>query len=100
MSKKPKPNSNDPTGRIIFDDRGNATWEWRTETGTFSRNIDTVRVRALQDAADVKLSETQPSGTDPYSTADRQPIDEKTSRRTLDDMRKLSETIKQSREKK
>ena len=77
VSKKPKSDSNDWTGRITFDDRGSASWELRTETGTFSREIDTVRVKAFQDAADVKLSETPPSGTDPYSTANRPGTDDK-----------------------
>ena len=43
-----KPSKNDsqaaPSGRIAFDDRGKAVWEWRTDTGTFKTDIDTQTV--------------------------------------------------------
>jgi hypothetical protein len=71
------------------------TWEWRIETGTFSREIDTQRLRQLQEEAAVTLEDEPviPPGTDPYSVAT--PVArQKTPRRTLDDMRKLSEEIK------
>jgi hypothetical protein len=32
------------SGRVAFDERGMPTWEWRVDTGTFSRNIDTQRL--------------------------------------------------------
>ncbi len=85
-----------------FDDRGNAVWEWRTDSGTFSCEIDTARVRALQEAAEVELDQPAPlTGSDPYSTSDTLSIPgPKPSRRTLDDMRKLSEEIKRNRVKK
>ena len=96
MNKKPRT----PTGRIAFDDRGNAVWQWRTDTGSFSSEIDTRRVKALQESTGVQLGETAatPRGTDPYSTADRPQRHEKREpRRTLDDMRRLSEEIKHAR---
>lgn len=102
MSKEAKPDRSESAGRFTFDDRGNTTWEWRTDTGTFSREIDTARVRALQEAAGVKLDEpaAAPEGANPYSTANSPKIAEKKEqRRTLDDMRKLSEEIKRAREK-
>lgn len=40
VSKKPKSDSNDWTGRITFDDRGSASWELRTETGTYDSCLD------------------------------------------------------------
>jgi len=99
-----KPSKNDPqpapSGRIAFDDRGKAVWEWRTDTGTFKTDIDTQQVRALQDAANVDISETPtpPAGDDPYSTGDKSSlIAKRAPRRTLDDMRKLSEEIKRAR---
>jgi hypothetical protein len=101
-----KPSKNDPqsapSGRIAFDDRGKAVWEWRTDTGTFKADIDTKQVRALQDAANVDISETPtptpPVSDDPYSTGDKSSlIAKRAPRRTLDDMRKLSEEIKRAR---
>jgi len=103
---KPKKPDTEPSGRIAFDDRGNATWEWRTDTGTFSREIDTQRLKALQEAAAKDLASDSPtasdSGVDPYSSVDRPIAPEKpeASRRTLNDMRELSEQIKRARAKK
>lgn len=102
MSKPTKPDT-EPSGRIAFDDRGNATWEWRTDTGTFSREIDTQRLKALQEAAATHLAQDSSAvpdaGTDPYSSADRSLSPEKPEapRRTLSDMRELSEQIKRAR---
>jgi hypothetical protein len=98
-----KPSKNDqplPSGRIAFDDRGQAVWEWRTDTGTFKTDIDTRQVKALQEATDVSLGEDpKPNTSDnPYSTGDkREVIAKRAPRRTLDDMRKLSEEIKRQR---
>jgi hypothetical protein len=87
------------SGRVAFDERGMPTWEWRVDTGTFSRDIDTQRLRQLQEEAAVSL-EGVPApipGVDPYSVAT--PVaPQKTPRRTLDDMRKLSEEIKLKRQ--
>ena len=107
MSKTAKPESQVPsTGRIAFDDRGNAVWQWRSDTGTFKSDIDTRKVRALQEAttaqlggeAQVAAPATPPPSNDPYSTADSHHLlEKKAPRRTLDDMRKLSEEIKRAR---
>ena len=103
MSKKYDPQV--PSGRIAFDARGNAIWQWRTEAGDYKSDVDTCTVRAIQEATGVHLGEVAippPSHTvnhDPYSTADA-PRTQKAPRRTLDDMRKLSEEIKRARESK
>jgi hypothetical protein len=97
MSKDPDPKS----GRVAFDERGRATWEWRIDTGTFSRDIDTKRLRQLQEEAAATLKEDVPpnDGVDPYSV--NVPLaPQKSPRRTLDDMRKLSEEIMRSRQRK
>jgi len=102
MAKKSKQDpQQQPTGRIAFDDRGNAVWEWRTDTGTFSCDVDTLRVKALQEASGVQLGDVPgPTGVDPYSTADiPQNVERKVPRRTLNDMRRLSEEIKRARKK-
>jgi hypothetical protein len=103
MTKKFDPQA--PSGRIAFDARGNAIWQWRTETGDFKSDVDTRTVRAIQESTGVKLGDVptpapgQATPHDPYSTADA-PRSQKTPRRTLDDMRRLSEEIKRARESK
>jgi hypothetical protein len=100
MSKKFDPQQ--PAGRIAFDERGNAVWQWRTENGDFKADVDTRTVKALQDASDAKLGAGAPpnpndSNHNPYSTVDNPRAPQRGPRRTLDDMRKLSEEIKRSR---
>jgi hypothetical protein len=76
-----------------------STGEWRARTGTHQQ-IDTMKIRALDGVPPVEetLTEAVP-GTDPYNRATPapQPLSEKSRRRSLDDMRQLSETIKKSR---
>jgi hypothetical protein len=38
------------TGRVNFDERGNAVWEWAIRTGKFDRNASTQRVKVLTEA--------------------------------------------------
>jgi hypothetical protein len=40
-------NDSSRTGRVNFDDRGNAVWEWAIQTGQFDRNASTQRVKVL-----------------------------------------------------
>src|SRR5579859_7510200 len=93
MRKKMPPK---PAGRPVEDQHGNRVWKW-SQTGG---DIDTQTVRALGedltlDAADKGASA---SGSDPYNQAGTAPPDTKASRRrTLDDMRELSEHIKTSK---
>jgi len=35
------------TGRVKFDDRGNAVWEWQLETGSFGIEVTTQRLQKL-----------------------------------------------------
>ena len=103
MNKPSKNDQSTPSGRIAFDDRGQAVWEWRTDTGNFKADIDTKQVKALQESTDVSLGEepTPPISDNPYSTGDkRELIAKRAPRRTLDDMRKLSEEIKRARAEK
>jgi hypothetical protein len=39
------------SGRLTLDDRGRSTWEWRVDRGTFSPQIDTQRLKQLQEEA-------------------------------------------------
>lgn len=107
MTKPTKPDHEAPSGRISFNSRGDAVWEWRTETGSFESDIDTQELQALQESNNVKLEDTnatkpaQRPDNNPYSTADSlHTLHLKKPRRTLDDMRKLSEEIKQARAEK
>jgi hypothetical protein len=88
------------SGRVSYDDRGQPVWEWRVDTGTFSSEIDTQQLRQIEEEAAVTLKdEAAPHavGFDPYSTSvSTEP--KKAPRRTLDDMRKLSEEIKRKRQ--
>jgi hypothetical protein len=110
MSKKP----NAQSGRVAYDERGQPVWEWRVDTGIFTRDVDTRQMRKIQEEAAVGLppvpQEESPrfKGFDPYSTAvakeppaPQEPAKPKPpkTRRTLDDMRALSEEIKKNRQK-
>lgn len=37
------------SGRVQFDDRGQAVWEWAVKTGMFDRNASTQRIQKLLD---------------------------------------------------
>ena len=36
------------TGRVKFDDRGNAVWEWSLSSGAFGREVSTARLQILE----------------------------------------------------
>ena len=46
------------SGRAVFDSRGNAVWELRTDTGHFSREISTTLVQKL-DIAELSIEQTE-----------------------------------------
>lgn len=89
MSKPPKKLE----GRPAFDDRGNATWEWAAKDPT---EITMGRLKALAEGLSFEALPEQ-SSPDPYNQALLEGT-EKTKRRSLDDMRLLSEKIKRKRE--
>ncbi len=55
------------SGRIAYDERGNSVWEWQLETGVYSRDISTQRLKKL-DLNDLSIADTaihqQPGGLD------------------------------------
>jgi hypothetical protein len=65
------------SGRITYDERGNSVWEWKLETGVYSRDINTQRLKKL-DLNDLSIAETAKNqrppglGQDP-STGSRLP---------------------------
>ena len=62
------------------------------------KQTDTMRVLTLDDAALTPPAGGADAGSDPYSNANKS-APRRSSRRTLDDMRKLSEQIKRKRGK-
>ena len=91
------------TGRVRFDAKGNAVWEWAVATGAFTREISTQRLQKLEhpalslaDDAPTPLDTVRPNplgakkGYDPYDSGKlgkRAPPVKK-------DLRKLSEFLK------
>src|SRR5690349_17081504 len=53
------------SGRVTQDERGNSVWEWKLETGVYSRDINTQRLKKL-DLNDLSIADTathpRPSG--------------------------------------
>lgn len=45
------------SGRAAFDSRGNAVWEWKSETGHFRREVSTKRLKKLE-ASELTLEKT------------------------------------------
>lgn len=45
------------SGRIAYDERGNSVWEWQLETGVYSRDINTQKLKKL-DLNDLSIAET------------------------------------------
>jgi hypothetical protein len=64
-----------PSGRVRFDERGQAVWEWQLRTGHFSSNATSSKLRALtntalsiEDPAAKPLSIKKEAGINPYET--------------------------------
>lgn len=70
----PPPSADDGkrSGRAGLDERGNSVWEWQLETGVYSRDISTQKLRKL-DLGDLSIAETashqRPAGLDEKDTA-------------------------------
>ena len=62
--------SNGGTGRVQFDDRGNAIWEWCIATGAFGREVSTERLQKLEHPA-LSLADDAPS---PFETVRANPL--------------------------
>lgn len=74
------------SGRVTFDARGNAVWEWSMSTGIFGRDVDSDRLKKLE-APDLKIADDPPQkakafgtspdqrgpGFDPYNTHAQKP---------------------------
>jgi hypothetical protein len=92
------------SGRVQFDERGNAVWEWAIKTGKFGRETTTERLRRLEssglslaDDAPTPLDKVKPNpqgtvkGYDPYDSG-KLARSEGPKKKT--DLRKLSDWLK------
>ena len=57
--KREAPVTNNNTGRVKFDDRGNAVWEWAVGTGAYATDISTSRLKKL-DNLTLSIAEDTP----------------------------------------
>ena len=82
-------------------DSTGATGEWRARTGVH-RPIDTGLLRTLDGAPDAEEPKQEPGEDDPYNRTMPPLLDPtvKQKRRSLDDMRRLSEEIKAGKTRK
>jgi|SoiMethySBSTD1v2_1073268.scaffolds.fasta_scaffold218133_1 hypothetical protein len=64
------------SGRVAYDSRGNPIWEWQLETGVYSRDVSTQKLKKL-DLGELSIAETaiqrRPAGLQepPKRTADQ-----------------------------
>jgi hypothetical protein len=56
----PPPLDKNGSGRVRFDDRGNAVWEWSVSTGAFGRDVSTQRLKKLENPG-LSLAEDAPT---------------------------------------
>jgi hypothetical protein len=48
------------SGRVTFDDRGNAIWEWAVKTGAFDVDVSTSRLKKLENQTLSLADDTAP----------------------------------------
>jgi hypothetical protein len=52
------------SGRVKFDDRGNAVWEWAVATGSFATDVSTSRLKKLENHTLSLADDTPPPTND------------------------------------
>ena len=92
------------TGRVKFDDKSNAVWEWAVATGSYAREVTSERLQRLEHPA-LSIAEDAPT---PFDTVRANPLGNKKGYDPYDsgklgkrpptsikkDLRRLSEAIK------
>lgn len=92
------------SGRVQFDDRGNAIWEWSVATGAFGREVTTERLKKLEnpglslaDDAPTPFDKVKPNpqgavkGYNPYDSGELGKAKETPKKK---DLKKLSDWLK------
>jgi hypothetical protein len=51
--------ANPKSGRVVWDERGNSTWEWQTRPGVFTRDIEPEQLLKLE-ASHLRLVDSPP----------------------------------------
>jgi hypothetical protein len=64
------------SGRPGIDERGNTVWEWKLETGVYSRDISTQRLKKL-DLGDLSIAETASHQRPAVPGNDKSPLQKK-----------------------
>lgn len=95
------------TGRVKFDERGNAVWEWQVTTGAFATEVSTQRLQKLEHPA-LSIADDAPT---PFETVRSNPLGTKKGYDPYDsgrlgkkpppakkDLRRLSESLKLKRQ--
>jgi hypothetical protein len=71
------PGGNKRSGRVAYDARGNPIWEWQLETGIYSRDVSTQKLKKL-DLGDLSIAETathkQPPGLGEQKNKEKPPM--------------------------
>lgn len=91
------------TGRVKFDERGNAVWEWQVQTGAYGVEVSTQRLQKLEHPA-LSIADDAPT---PFETVRANPLGTKKGYDPYDsgrlgkkprpakkDLRRLSEWLK------
>ena len=66
---RPAPVTTNSSGRVKFDDRGNAVWEWAISTGLFDTEVSTKRLRKLENSTLALEDDPAASPAAPPATA-------------------------------
>jgi hypothetical protein len=69
-SSKRDGNGEKSTGRVKFDERGNAVWEWQVTTGAFGQEVSTQRLQKLEHPA-LSIADDSPT---PFETVRANPL--------------------------
>jgi hypothetical protein len=69
-SSKVDGNGEKSTGRVKFDARGNAVWEWQVTTGAFGLEVSTQRLQKLEHPA-LSIADDAPT---PFETVRSNPL--------------------------